>query len=111
MEYLVAWLIGVALGWVVLLVVMLIAQRIADFGMPPFAEFAWRAAVVVGVTSAVGGALDLIHPWLSLGVCVLLWIGLMEKLFDLDFYQIVVIVLVSWLLQWALFALLLIAFA
>ena len=62
MEYLVAWLIGVALGWVVLLVVMLIAQRIADFGMPPFAEFAWRAAVVVGVTSAVGGALDLVDP-------------------------------------------------
>ena len=99
MEYVIGWLVGLVIGWVSLLVVMLIAQRFADFGMPPFVDFAWKAAVVVGVTMGVDMGLDQVHPWLGWGASLIIWAILMMSLFDLDMFQLVVIVVVSWILQ------------
>jgi hypothetical protein len=95
MEYVLEWFIQVVIGWVGLLVTMLVAQRIADFSMPPLRDFLWKAAIVVAIVSAISIGLNLINGWVSFVATLIVFIGLMEKLFDLDFWQITAIVLVN----------------
>lgn len=44
MEYVLGFLIGTAVSWVSLLIVMPIAQRLAEFSMPPWPEALWKLA-------------------------------------------------------------------
>ena len=97
------WLLGLVVGtvvnWVVLMVVIPIAQRLGDFGTPPFVEMAWKLALVVLATNVASDLTGLVNPWLGWGVgLVVFWTG-MAKVLDLDFFGACMIVLVSWLLR------------
>ncbi len=100
MDFVVPLLVGSLLEWVVLMVVLPIAQRLADFSMPGLGETAWKLfaivlaknLVAIVAAMAVGGLVG------SLAGVVVFWIG-MVKVFEVDFFGAVVIVIISWAVQ------------
>ncbi|MBU0717722.1 MAG: hypothetical protein KJ749_05685 [Planctomycetes bacterium] len=103
MEMLIGLGVGSGIEWVVLLIVIPIAQRLADFSMPGTVEMAWKLLIIVllknlislGVGEVAGGLVG------SLAGAIVFWVGLW-KVFDLDFFGAVIIVVVSWFVQWFL---------
>ncbi len=111
MEYVLGFILGTILSWIGLLIVIPIAQKLADFSMPPWPEALWKLAVVAGAGNAVAVALGPINAWLSLIVGAVLFFVLMFKWFDIDFFGACVIVVATWVLRSVLMALLLGLFA
>lgn len=96
MDYLLHFLLGTAISWITLLIVIPIAQKLADFSMPPWGETLWKLAVVAAAGSAVAVVVNPINVWLSWIVgAVIFWI-FMVKWFDVDLFAAGVIVAVSW---------------
>jgi len=104
MATLIVWLFGCAVSWILLIIAMLLARRIADVQFPPLGEFLWKAALlVVGVNAVVGG-LSLVNWLLADIVGFILFVVLMMKLFDLDLLQTVIIIFAVWLVRVVLIA-------
>lgn len=107
MDILLAFAIGFAIQWGILVILILIGQNIADLDVPPFPEMLWKTAIIVAASSAVTTVLDLVQPILGwLGGLVIFWI-LMVKWFKVDFFGAVVLVVLSFLLRVVLLGLLL----
>jgi hypothetical protein len=73
------------------LIVVPIAQKIADFSMPPWLEAAWKLGVVAVAGTLVALVVGLLSPflgWIAGGV--VFWI-LMWRWFDVDFRGAIVI--------------------
>jgi hypothetical protein len=104
MAYVLAWILMVAVGWVALLITVLVGQRIVDMSLPPVKDLLWKAAVVVAIPSAVGIGLDFVNGWVSFVGAILVYIGLMEKLFDLDLWQIVAVTIINRFLAMLVYA-------
>ena len=99
MEYLALWLIGSFILWLLLLLALVITARIADFSLPPVGAFLGKAAIVAaGVTGAAIG-LDAVSGFLSWIVAVALFFGLLIKLFDMDLWGAVAVVIATWVLS------------
>ena len=83
-------------NWVLLMVALPVAQLVADIQLPPLGELAWKVGVVVVAqfVAAVVVAL-LISPLLGTLVGIVVFWGVMFKLFDLDVWAMVVIIIVS----------------
>ncbi len=95
MDIVLGLLLGTIVSWVVLLIVIPIAQKFADFSMPPWSEALWKLAVVAAAGSAVSIFLDPVNIWLSLLVGAgVFWI-FMYKWFDIDMFGAMVIVFIS----------------
>ena len=100
MDLLIGLLVGSLVEWIILLIVIPIAQRLADFSMPEPVELAWKLAVIVllknvvavGVGVPAGGFVG------NIVAAVVFWVGLW-KVFDLDMFGAVIIVVVSFLVQ------------
>ncbi len=97
----VLWLVGTAISYVTLLVVIPIARSIAQFSFPAWSEALWKLAIVAGVVNLVSVLLDPFAGGLIAAVLsAVVFFFLMWKWFDIDFFGGVVIVLVSWVLRW-----------
>ena len=94
-----AFIIYTIVSWVVLLMTIPIARKLAQFSMPPWPETLWKLAVIAGATNAVSMALDPVNFWLALlaGLAVI-WI-LLAKWFDVDFFGIMVVAVVATLVR------------
>ncbi|MHC4698066.1 MAG: hypothetical protein ACYTFA_15140 [Planctomycetota bacterium] len=112
MELIVTLVVGSIGEWVVLLIVIPFAQRLADFSMPPALEMARKLFVIVLLKNIIGVGVTMILGGFpgKIAAAIVLWTGLV-KVFDLDFFGAVMIVVVSFVLQvfvmGALFALVL----
>lgn len=97
--WLLGWLFGCAISWVLLVVAMLVSRRIADVQFPPLGEFLWKAALLVVGVSAVVAGLSLVNWLLADIVGFILFVALMIMLFDLDLLQTVIIIFAVWLVR------------
>lgn len=106
MEFLITFAIGSVISWVLLLVIVPIAQRLADFSLPPWPETLWKLAVVVVAVNAVSVALEMVNVWLSyIGGAVVFWV-FMVKWFDVDFFGAFIIIAVTVIVRaWLVFLL------
>ena len=95
MSYAIAFLAGTFITWVILLIVVPIAQKLADFGMPPWPETLWKLAVVAAAYVAVTVALNPVHGFVSEIGGAIVFFFLMVKWFQIDFFGAVIIVVVS----------------
>lgn len=92
MGYVVLFVAGTVVTWLTLLVVLPIAQKLADFGLPGWRDLLWQLAIVAAVVNAVSLALAPFSSILSwLGSSVVFWV-MMVKWFGVDLFGAVVIV-------------------
>jgi hypothetical protein len=85
--------------WVSLLIIVPLAQKLADFGLPAWGELLWKLAVTAAAYSITLGIVGLVSPWAARFVAIApLWL-LMRMWFDLDWFGLVVIVVGTWLLN------------
>lgn len=95
MGYVVLFAAGTVVTWLTLLVVLPIAQKLADFGLPGWRDLLWQLAVVAVVVNGVSLALAPFSGILSwLASSVVFWV-MMVKWFDVDLFGAVVIVAVN----------------
>ncbi len=99
MEYVLVFLIGTVITWVSLIIIIPIAQKLAEFSMPPWPETLWKLAVVAAAGNIISVALDPLHHLLSWAVGFVVFWALMVKWFDVDLFGAVIIVVVSWFLR------------
>jgi len=99
MEYLTAFVVGTVISWVSLLVVIPIAQKLADFSMPPWSQALWKLAVVAAAGNVVAVALDPVNFWLSAGVGGAVFWLIMWWWFDMDFFGALIAAGVSMILR------------
>ena len=104
MQYVVAIVVGAILSWILLLIVIPIARRIADFSLPPWPETLWKLAVVAVVGSTINVVLDPVNTWISLIASFVVFMVFMVKWFDVDFFGAVIIVVVSQFVRYLLYA-------
>ncbi len=98
-DLLAAFFFGTFISWVTLLVVLPIAQKLADFGLPGWRDLLWQVAILAAATNLVYVALMPIHfalAWLS--SLVVFWV-LMVKWFRVDLFGAVVIMVVHFVLR------------
>lgn len=100
MEYVVEFLVGTAITWVILLIVLPLAQKLADFGLPAWPQLLWQAALLSAIVNALSVALDPVSGWVSwLASLVVFW-ALMVKWFDVDFFGAIIIIVIGYLVRW-----------
>lgn len=93
-----AFLISVAVDWLALMIVLPVAQRLADFALPGLVERSWKLLAIILASSLTTLVVALAQPLVgTLAGLAVFWIG-MVKVFDVDFFGAVIIVLIRWLL-------------
>lgn len=97
--YVLSFLVATIITWVILLIVVPIAQKLADFGMPPWPEALWKLAVISGGVNLVSLALDPIHWLLAIVASAIVFWVLMVKWFQVDFFGAVIIVAIGWIVR------------
>ncbi len=101
--------ISIAVEWVVLMVVLPIAQRLADFALPDLVERSWKLLVIIVASTLAAMFLGAINPLVGMIASVaVFWIG-MVKVFDVDMFGAVIIVVIRWLVNWLLVGALVVA--
>ena len=101
MTVLLTLLICCAVEWLVLCFVVPIAQRLADFSLPPPVEMAGKLLVIVLTTNLVSfGIIALIGSSLLANILALavFWGG-MVKVFEVDMFGAIIIVVMRFLVQ------------
>lgn len=99
MTFLVVFLLGTFISWVSLLIVIPIAQKLADFSFPPWGEALWKLAIVAAAANLAEILGSLANGMLGLIAGAVVFFALMFKWFDVDFFGAIIIVFVSWLLR------------
>ena len=99
MYYALVFLLGTLISWVSLIIIIPIAQKMAEFSMPPWSETLWKLAAV----SAAGNLVSLfIGPYSALGSWavggVVFWF-LMWRWFDMDVFGAIVVTVISWVVR------------
>ncbi len=107
MIYVTTFLVGTFVSWVGLLIVIPIAQKLADFSMPEWSERLWKLAIVAAAGSAISVALDPVNVWLSLIAGGIVFWVLMVKWFQIDIFGALIIMLVTTMVKWIFGAILL----
>ncbi len=112
MELLVDLVIGSVIEWAILMIVIPIAQRLADFSMPGAVEMAWKLAAIVLLKNIVGSGLGSAVGGFGGGLAAIavFWGGL-YKVFDLDIFGAVIILVASWIVNTYVATALMAAFA
>ena len=103
MDYIAAFLLGTLVSWVSLLVVLPLAQKFAEFGLPGWRQLLWQVALVAAIVNAVSvglGPVNGILAWIASSV--VFWI-LMVKWFAVDLFGAVIIVVVNMIISFAAF--------
>lgn len=103
MEYFINFVIGVVITWVMLMIVIPIARKIADFSMPPWPETMAKLAVVAAGVNLINIALGEVHGLLATIVSAIVFFTLLHKWFDIGLWGAVIIVVVSWFVRAVLF--------
>ena len=106
MTALLALLIGSAVEWLILCAVVPLAQRLADFSLPPPLEMAWKLFLIVLATNLVsyGVGTGLGVPLLgSIVGLVVFWAGIV-KVFEVDLFGAVIIIVVRFFVNMFLIA-------
>lgn len=99
MDLVLQLLVAPIITWVGLLVVVPIAQQIADFPLPPLGEMAWKLGATIAAANTVMVVLAFVHGFLAWVASVLVFWGAMFQIFDLDAFGAVVIAVLWWLLR------------
>jgi hypothetical protein len=103
MNFVLAIILGTIIGWVVLIVVVPIAEKITrEVSMPPWPEMAWKFAVVALTNNAISVLLSPVNSFLAWIVAVIVFWVLMVKWFQVSFLAAVVMCVVSFVLNVAL---------
>lgn len=102
MEFILLILLGTAITWVTLMIVVPIAGRLAEFSFPGWATAAWQLAVIALVTNAASVLLAPVSGILSMIASAILFWGLLVKWFDLNLMGAVLVVVISWFVRMAL---------
>jgi hypothetical protein len=95
MELLLTFFIGVVITWVILMIVMPIARKFADFYMPPWPETMAYLAVIAALVNGVQIGLGLVNVLAALIVSAVVFFTLLYKCFDIDLWAAIVIVVIS----------------
>jgi len=111
MGLILALVVGSLIEWVILLIVIPIAQRLADFSTPAPVETAWKLLVIVLLKNVIGFGIGDVAGWFFGRVAgiVVFWGGL-KKVFDIDLFGAGIIIVVSFLVQTFLITILMAAF-
>ena len=99
MQYVLPYFVNVVFTWVSLLVVIPIAQRLADFSLPPWGERMWKLAVVAAVACAVSLGVGMVNGWLGWIASGIVAFGLFRWWFDMDLFGAVIVVIVNAVVQ------------
>jgi len=106
MHFVVAFLAGTLVTWVILLIVLPLAQKLADFGLPEWPQLLWQVAVVAAIVNAVSVGLQPVSSVLALlATAIVFWV-MMVKWFGVDFFGAVVIVAINMIVRMVIFVLL-----
>jgi hypothetical protein len=108
---LVSLAVGSVIAWVTLIIAMLVVQRIANLAFPPLAEFLWKSAAIILAAGVVDFALGFVHGWFGTLGSLIVFVILMLKVFDLEFWQLAVIAVATWFIRAVLLILIIGAFA
>jgi predicted lysophospholipase L1 biosynthesis ABC-type transport system permease subunit len=103
MEYVIGFAIGTVLSWIAFVVIVPIAEKLAQFSFPPWPQTLWKLAVVAAVVNAVMIALAPLHPLLSFGAGMGVFWVLMVKWFYVDVYRAIIFVIVGFVVTYLLF--------
>ena len=87
MAYLIVWLIGTGISWVMLVVALILVRRIADVGFASLGDLLWRAAVVVAAVNVAATAASMLSGILGWIVAMVMFVGMLMKMFDLDLWN------------------------
>ena len=95
--------IGILFSWIVLAIVMPIARKLSDFSLPPWQETVPKVGVIAAMTYLTQyfvGAF--ISGFLGYVASVIVFFAMLYKWFDIDAWAAMVIVIVSWVVRFAL---------
>jgi len=94
--------LGILITWVLLMVIIPIAQKLGDFELPPMAERAWKLAIMaaaLAVASALLGDTFFLIPFIV--QFVITW-TCMHFFFDADLFGVGMVYFVSMIVNWIL---------
>ena len=94
--------IGTAISFVTLVIVVVIAHKWADISVPPWPEAIWKLAAVAAAANVASMALDPVNGFLGWVAGVAAFWTLMVKWFDVDLFGAMVIAVATWLVKWFL---------
>ncbi len=101
MTVLLALLVGSAVEWLILCVVVPLAQRLADFSLPPPLEMAWKLLIIVLaanlISYGVGAGLGSSFVG-NIAALTVFWVG-MVKVFEVDAFGAMIIIVVRFIVQ------------
>jgi hypothetical protein len=103
MDYLLGFAIGVAITWVMLMIVIPIARLIADFSLPPWPETMVRLLVIAAAVNFIQIFLGEVNGLLAIIASAIVFFTLLHKWFDVDVWAAIMIVIISWAVRMALF--------
>ena len=101
--FLLSFVIATAISWVLLLIIIPIAQKVSQFSMPPWGEALWKLAVVAAASNAAAVAANPLHWFLGTVAGAVVFFVLMHKWFDVDLFDAIVITAVSWIVRQVVF--------
>ena len=87
--------LGCVAFWILLLIVVLLAQKLADFALPPWPETMLKLGVIAVLVNTLTAGLDMVNVWLSwIGGAALFW-ALIVKWFEVDPFGALMIIAVA----------------
>ena len=95
MNYVILFFAETAFQWIVLLIVVPVAQKLADFSLPPWPERLWKLAVVAAIGVGLSMLLTPVNAFLALAVSAIAFFALMAKWFDADLFGAIIIAVIS----------------
>ena len=98
--FIVSLLVSTVSTWVTLSIVIPIAQKFAEFSMPPWREAWWKLGIIAFAVCAVELPISLyIHPMLAWPVGVAVLWGFLAKWFDVDGFGLWVVIGVNFIVN------------
>lgn len=97
--------IGIVFSWITLVIVLPIARKLSDFSLPPWQQTVPRLGVIAAATYLAQFLVGMFAGgFLGSIASIIVFFGLLYKWFDIDVWAAVIIVVVSWGVQFALAA-------
>ncbi len=97
---LIGMVIVATIMWVILMITLLVARRFVDMDFPPVPEFLWKSAVLAAVPLFLEVLVDMLGvPLVGLVVGILAFLTLAIKLFYLDTFQAILLMVAFWVIR------------
>jgi hypothetical protein len=98
-EVVALFVVDLLVSWILLMIAVPIASRLADSGMPSLKDAAWQLLAALAASRLTALLLALLHPWVGWLGGLIVFIALLVKWFQIDFFGAVVLYVVLLLTQ------------